>query len=147
MLELDALALEEEEEGPSYLADLNKVPDFVDEAPIEVGTVSLYITFAIACPSYSANLFFIRRRQDKKLSRQQARIVRLIVTSEPPISYHDVFPLYLRCEGRSGCSARHLRVPMRECVSVSSCFSGSHSFFKNLTKSNLRIEITRLIIV
>ena len=41
MLELDALALEEEEEGPSYLADLNKVPDFVDEAPIEVGTVSL----------------------------------------------------------------------------------------------------------
>jgi charged multivesicular body protein 5 len=36
--ELDALALEEEEEGPSYLADLNKVPDFVDDAPIEVGT-------------------------------------------------------------------------------------------------------------
>jgi len=35
--ELDALALEEEEEGPSYLADLNKVPDFVDEAPIEMG--------------------------------------------------------------------------------------------------------------
>jgi len=34
--ELDALALEEEEEGPSYLADLNKVPDFVDEAPIEL---------------------------------------------------------------------------------------------------------------
>ncbi|KAK2466077.1 hypothetical protein APHAL10511_001719 [Amanita phalloides] len=34
--ELDALALEEEEEGTSYLADLNKVPDFVDEPPIEV---------------------------------------------------------------------------------------------------------------
>ncbi|KAF8351616.1 vacuolar protein sorting-associated protein 60 [Amanita rubescens] len=34
--ELDALALEEEEEGTSYLADLNKVPDFVDEAPIEI---------------------------------------------------------------------------------------------------------------
>ncbi|CAA7259625.1 unnamed protein product [Cyclocybe aegerita] len=34
--ELDALALEpEEEEGPSYLADLNKVPDFIDEAPVE----------------------------------------------------------------------------------------------------------------
>ncbi|KAF8529107.1 vacuolar protein sorting-associated protein 60 [Hysterangium stoloniferum] len=32
--ELDALQLEEEEE-PSYLADLNKVPDFVDEAPVE----------------------------------------------------------------------------------------------------------------
>ena len=38
-IELDALALEEEEEGPSYLADLNKVPDFVDEAPIEIGEV------------------------------------------------------------------------------------------------------------
>jgi len=35
--ELDALALEEEEEGPSYLADLNKVPDFIDEAPVDVG--------------------------------------------------------------------------------------------------------------
>jgi charged multivesicular body protein 5 len=35
--ELDALGLEEEEEGPSYLADLNKVPDFIDEAPQEMG--------------------------------------------------------------------------------------------------------------
>ncbi|KAF8812294.1 hypothetical protein BYT27DRAFT_7182731 [Phlegmacium glaucopus] len=35
--ELDALALEVEEEGPSYLTDLNKVPDFVDEPPVEVG--------------------------------------------------------------------------------------------------------------
>jgi len=34
--ELDALALEEEEEGTSYLADLNKVPDFVDEPPVAV---------------------------------------------------------------------------------------------------------------
>ncbi|KAF8646407.1 hypothetical protein AX16_007272 [Volvariella volvacea WC 439] len=34
--ELDALALEQEEEGPSYLADLNKVPDFVDEPPAEL---------------------------------------------------------------------------------------------------------------
>ncbi|PPQ77437.1 hypothetical protein CVT25_011019 [Psilocybe cyanescens] len=38
--ELDALALEEEEEGPSYLADLNKVPDFIDEPPVEVGEAS-----------------------------------------------------------------------------------------------------------
>ncbi|KAF4619387.1 hypothetical protein D9613_005118 [Agrocybe pediades] len=38
--ELDALALEQEEEGPSYLADLNKVPDFVDEAPVEVAETS-----------------------------------------------------------------------------------------------------------
>jgi len=34
--ELDALQLEEEEEGPSYLADLNKAPDFIDEPPVEV---------------------------------------------------------------------------------------------------------------
>ncbi|KAF7290999.1 Vacuolar protein sorting-associated protein 60 [Mycena chlorophos] len=34
--ELDALQLEEEEEGTSYLSDLNKVPDFVDEPPVEV---------------------------------------------------------------------------------------------------------------
>lgn len=33
--ELDALALEVEEEGESYLADLNKTPDFIDEAPVE----------------------------------------------------------------------------------------------------------------
>ncbi|KAG2013810.1 hypothetical protein CC2G_010679 [Coprinopsis cinerea AmutBmut pab1-1] len=36
--ELDALELEEEEEGPSYLADLNKAPDFIDEAPVELET-------------------------------------------------------------------------------------------------------------
>lgn len=40
-LELDALQLEEEEEGPSYLADLNKAPDFIDEPPVEVTDVSL----------------------------------------------------------------------------------------------------------
>jgi len=34
--ELDALQLEEEEEGPSYLADLNKVPDFLDDSPLEL---------------------------------------------------------------------------------------------------------------
>jgi hypothetical protein len=33
--ELDALGLEEEDEGPSYLSELNKAPDFVDEAPVE----------------------------------------------------------------------------------------------------------------
>jgi len=37
--ELDALALEEEEEGPSYLADLSAAPDFVDEPPVELGDV------------------------------------------------------------------------------------------------------------
>ncbi|KZT72574.1 hypothetical protein DAEQUDRAFT_755022 [Daedalea quercina L-15889] len=34
--ELDALELDVEEEGPSYLADLNKAPDFIDEPPVEV---------------------------------------------------------------------------------------------------------------
>ncbi|VDC02506.1 unnamed protein product [Peniophora sp. CBMAI 1063] len=37
--ELDALALEEEE-APSYLADLNKSPDFIDEAPDELAELS-----------------------------------------------------------------------------------------------------------
>jgi hypothetical protein len=31
--------MEEEEEGSSYLADLNKAPDFIDEAPIEAPEV------------------------------------------------------------------------------------------------------------
>ena len=39
LLELDALALEEDEEGTSYLADLDKVPDFIDEPPVAVGEV------------------------------------------------------------------------------------------------------------
>jgi charged multivesicular body protein 5 len=42
-LELDALALEEEEEGTSYLADLNKVPDFIDEPPVEVSEVRIFV--------------------------------------------------------------------------------------------------------
>jgi charged multivesicular body protein 5 len=39
MSELDALELEAEEDGPSYLADLNKAPDFIDEAPVETKEV------------------------------------------------------------------------------------------------------------
>lgn len=38
--ELDALQFEEEEEGSSYLADLNKAPDFIDEPPVEETEVS-----------------------------------------------------------------------------------------------------------
>lgn len=41
LAELDALRLEEEEEGTSYLTDLNKVPDFVDEPPVELSEVCL----------------------------------------------------------------------------------------------------------
>lgn len=36
-IELDALALEEEDEGTSYLADISKAPDFIDEPPVELG--------------------------------------------------------------------------------------------------------------
>ena len=39
--ELDALGLEDEEEGTSYLADLNKAPDFIDEAPVELTEVRI----------------------------------------------------------------------------------------------------------
>ena len=46
--ELDALALEEEEEGPSYLADLSKAPDFIDEPPAEVGEVSSFHALRIS---------------------------------------------------------------------------------------------------
>ena len=72
-LELDALALEEEEEGPSYLADLNKVPDFIDEAPVELEVSSLFpscskLTFLSVSP--------LRRRQnDRRLLNKQARYV------------------------------------------------------------------------
>jgi len=44
--ELDALGMEEEEEGGSYLADLNKAPDFIDEAPIEAPEVR-HLWFAL----------------------------------------------------------------------------------------------------
>jgi len=40
---LEALELEEEE-GPSYLADLNKAPDFIDEAPVEAPEVRARIS-------------------------------------------------------------------------------------------------------
>ena len=73
MLELDALALEEEEEGPSYLADLNKVPDFVDEAPIEVGAVSL-IAFASMleyCANCSLDTGKTRSYQDNRLELRE----------------------------------------------------------------------------
>lgn len=41
-VELEALQVDEEEEGPSYLTDLNKVPDFVDEPPLESQKVMMY---------------------------------------------------------------------------------------------------------
>jgi charged multivesicular body protein 5 len=37
--ELEQLALEVDEEGPTYLADVNRVPDFIDEAPVEASEV------------------------------------------------------------------------------------------------------------
>jgi len=38
--ELDALQFEEEEEGTSYLTEINKVPDFVDDPPAELNEPS-----------------------------------------------------------------------------------------------------------
>lgn len=43
--ELDALELDVEEEGPSYLADINKVPDFIDEPPVELSEVRNTFTY------------------------------------------------------------------------------------------------------
>lgn len=69
--ELDALALEEEEEGPSYLSDLNKVPDFVDEPPVELGEVSsIYYPLKF---TYSLNPLRRRHQSDKKPSNKPAR--------------------------------------------------------------------------
>lgn len=48
LTELDALELEEEEE-PSYLADLNKVPDFVDEPPVEEASGCITALLIISC--------------------------------------------------------------------------------------------------
>ena len=45
VIELDALELDVEEEGPSYLSDLNKVPDFIDEPPVEVSEVRMLCAF------------------------------------------------------------------------------------------------------
>lgn len=41
--ELDALDLEEDAEGTSYLSDINKVPDYIDEAPVEEKEVCIFI--------------------------------------------------------------------------------------------------------
>ena len=49
LAELEALELEAEEEGASYLADLNKVPDFVDEAPVETDQVCEALLFLSTC--------------------------------------------------------------------------------------------------
>ena len=45
--ELDALALEEEDESTSYLADLNKPLDFVDAEPVELPEVSSALPIVI----------------------------------------------------------------------------------------------------
>jgi len=40
-IELEALAMEPEEEEISYLTDINKVPDFIDDPPVETHEVSI----------------------------------------------------------------------------------------------------------
>jgi hypothetical protein len=68
--ELDALALEEEEEGTSYLADLNKVPDFIDEPPVAVEEVC-NLPFGIDA-ILLMNCDFNRHPRGQKQSRRQA---------------------------------------------------------------------------
>ncbi|GJJ07527.1 hypothetical protein Clacol_001729 [Clathrus columnatus] len=52
--ELDALELEEEDE-PSYLADLNKAPDFVDEPPVEESSLKEENKEAVKTAAYSGS--------------------------------------------------------------------------------------------
>lgn len=61
-LELDALALEEEDEGPSYIADLNKAPDFLDEEPVVDVSLSVLLPVHNLIP-------WTRRRGKKRLER------------------------------------------------------------------------------
>lgn len=94
VVELDALALEEEEEGPSYLADLNKMPDFIDEAPIESGQVRI---LSRSRELVFVHLQYIRRQNGQRQSRRQARcgyICSLYVwycTSTEWFGRHDMF--------------------------------------------------------
>ena len=69
MIELDALALEVEEEGPSYLADLNKAPDFIDEPPVEVTDVRL----SIIVVSVFIDIFR-RLRRRKQSNKRHSRV-------------------------------------------------------------------------
>ena len=69
MIELDALALEVEEEGPSYLADLNKAPDFIDEPPVEVTDVRV----STIVVSVFIDIFR-RLRRRKQSSRRHSRM-------------------------------------------------------------------------
>ena len=63
LAELDALELEAEEEGPSYLADLNKAPDFIDEAPVEDVSSFSFVTYI------SLHIHNISRLLPKKRSK------------------------------------------------------------------------------
>ena len=83
--ELDALELDVEEEGPSYLSDLNKVPDFVDEPPVEVPEVRY-------SPVSNENVLlicFLRHRSRRKQSRHRHRYASGLLTS----TYHIFVPL------------------------------------------------------
>lgn len=69
LAELDALALEEDEESTSYLADLNKAPDFVDEPPVELSEVSRLLWVILPCHL----TYPCRRPNTMKRSRPQRR--------------------------------------------------------------------------
>ncbi|KAI0034114.1 Snf7-domain-containing protein [Vararia minispora EC-137] len=49
-LEAGTSSLSAEESGPSYLAELSKAPDFIDEAPVELQDVSNMLLLSSRCP-------------------------------------------------------------------------------------------------
>jgi len=105
--ELDALTLEEEEEGPSYLADLNKAPDFIDEPPVEMGEVRN--------DTFQLTRFLIGklRQQDKKPLRLQLE-GRYWVQLSIPITWWKL--------GRSPIMIEYILVLINLELSVSSSF-------------------------
>ena len=108
--ELDALGMEEEEEGSSYLADLNKAPDFIDEAPIEAPEVRHLSFLLIIRYSYRGPFTVIsdnaRGHQDNIVGTRVLFptniLVRWIMYS---ICTLDRFPAYISYFGNQQCSS------------------------------------------
>lgn len=70
--------MDEETEGTSYLADLNKAPDFIDEAPIEVAEVSCTNSFLPARAELCRN-FTAAREGSRKDDRMKIQLFLLTI--------------------------------------------------------------------
>lgn len=66
-LELEALSgsLEEDEEPASYLSDVTTVPDFIDEAPVEVRNLS-FRAFLFTPLTTTVRNFRLQRKASKR---------------------------------------------------------------------------------